>query len=1143
MVGDRDGDRDRLDDVLNERLALAAGDAELAQESTELQVILKTPVEQAQLDGFVADGGKVRYVFRELSYGWTGTLPLARLPALAARLGEPLHFVAAPRQVVPFLDEATRTGRVRNVWAAGFAGQVAGFSGNANITIAVIDTGVDGTHPDLASRMQGWVDYSPDAFKSTRDVEGHGTHVASIALGSGAAFAAAGGALKFTQNGDLTGAPSGSFLAAPVHTPTYLSPGSALVASASASFLGGGSATLHRLRSADGVSPPMSFGNANGASPVALGSLDSGTNGMLYQAGLAQAASGALSNFAVSNTITGYPGVGDGLATLRGVAPSCKWFGAKVFTDAGLGNTFFIEEALDDVVARRSSDNIKIANLSLGVQGGGVDTVIRAKVNTTVDAGVLVVVAAGNDGPLTAMGDPGRASKVITVGAANDLNELTTYTSIGPASPGADEDVKPDLVAPGGSSYRSGILAADSNTADGDLTSFPDVVANDYANLQGTSMATPFVSGALALMIDALQQSGTSWSFGSSAQPLFLKMLLSASATELNQAREQGEENSPSLGRAAAPKDRFEGHGILNPDAAIEALMQTFVSPLDGSVSNVAPARLEWERRAWGRKLGLVNGEKVLLNLAVPSTADFDVYLYAGTGNAKGNPIIRASSTTAGLGSDELISFTSSATETAYVFVKRISGHGSFSLTGSAVSHCNDGKLDTGELCDPGIAGTACCTATCSFVDNGTSCDDGNKCTNADSCQTGVCGGSAVVCPTPDQCHTAGSCDTSTGVCSNPAKADGATCNDGSKCTQTDTCVSGACQGANPVVCAALDQCHTAGTCNTGTGLCSNPAKANGVSCDDGSKCTQTDTCQSGSCSGKNPVVCAALDQCHAVGSCDSATGVCSNPNKTEGASCNDGSLCTQTDKCVAGECTGTSPVVCPAPAVCHELGSCQSASGKCDYAQLPNGSACGVKGACQGGSCIEPPPTGEGGAGGEGGVPSAAGSATGGAGGVSGGGGGGEPLAGSAMGGAAAGTATGGTATGGTATGGTATGGTATGGTATGGAATSGASSGGTSLSGAPAGGADAGSSSAGTSSAGTSSLAGSANGAAAGAPDSEVAGTAGVTPTDDTSHNSSGCGCELPGRRERGGWSALGLLAALGVLSRARRQRRMHA
>src|SRR5207247_9484497 len=52
---------------------------------------------------------------------------------------------------------------------------------------------------------------------------------------------------------------------------------------------------------------------------------------------------------------------------------------------------------------------------------------------------------------------------------------------------------------------------------------------------------------------------------------------------------------------------------------------------------------------------------------------------------------------------------------------------------------------------------------------------------------------------------------------------DGTACNDGNACTQTDTCQAGACVGSNPVVCSASDQCHVAGTCDTATGVCSNP--------------------------------------------------------------------------------------------------------------------------------------------------------------------------------------------------------------------------------------------------------------------------------------------------------------------------------
>ena len=51
--------------------------------------------------------------------------------------------------------------------------------------------------------------------------------------------------------------------------------------------------------------------------------------------------------------------------------------------------------------------------------------------------------------------------------------------------------------------------------------------------------------------------------------------------------------------------------------------------------------------------------------------------------------------------------------------------------------------------------------------------------------------------------------------------------------------------GTNPVTCAAQDQCHVAGACNAATGTCTNPVKADGASCNDGNACTQTDTWRS----------------------------------------------------------------------------------------------------------------------------------------------------------------------------------------------------------------------------------------------------------------------------------------------------------
>ena len=243
---------------------------------------------------------------------------------------------------------------------------------------------------------------------------------------------------------------------------------------------------------------------------------------------------------------------------------------------------------------------------------------------------------------------------------------------------------------------------------------------------------------------------------------------------------------------------------------------------------------------------------------------------------------------------------------------------------------------------------------------DGTTCNDGSACTQSDTCQAGTCAGSnPVTCSASDQCHNSGTCNPTTGVCSNPAKAAGSACNDGSACTQTDTCQSGTCTGANPVVCAAGDQCHDQGACDAATGVCGNAAKADGSVCNDGNACTQSDTCQAGSCTGANLVTCGASDQCHDAGSCDAGTGECSQTVKADGSACSDGSACTQGDTCQAGACAGGNAVTCSASDQCHEAGTCDSATGTCsnpaksDGATCNDGSACTQSDACQAGACV----------------------------------------------------------------------------------------------------------------------------------------------------------------------------------------------
>ncbi|MBI5534666.1 MAG: lamin tail domain-containing protein [Deltaproteobacteria bacterium] len=254
--------------------------------------------------------------------------------------------------------------------------------------------------------------------------------------------------------------------------------------------------------------------------------------------------------------------------------------------------------------------------------------------------------------------------------------------------------------------------------------------------------------------------------------------------------------------------------------------------------------------------------------------------------------------------------------------------------------------------CVAGACGTAPAT-------NGTACDDANPCTLTDTCQAGVCApGTAKVCTASDQCHDAGVCNTTTGLCSNPPKVDNTGCTDGNACTLTDVCVAGSCTPGTPKVCTPSDQCHTAGTCDSGTGNCSNPVATNGTTCTDGNACTLNDTCQSGSCSPGTPKTCTASDQCHVAGTCDSGTGNCSNPNQTDGTTCNDNSLCTTGETCQAGSCTGGTVTTCTALDQCHDVGVCVPGTGVCTNPNKTDGSTCSDSNpcttgdTCQGGAC-----------------------------------------------------------------------------------------------------------------------------------------------------------------------------------------------
>lgn len=212
-----------------------------------------------------------------------------------------------------------------------------------------------------------------------------------------------------------------------------------------------------------------------------------------------------------------------------GIAPAANLIDLQVLDQNGQGVDSNVIAAIEAAIALKNIYNIRVINLSLGrpVYESSAEDPLCQAVEQAWKAGIVVVVAAGNDGRLQTINPegygtinaPGNDPYVITAGATDTNGTATilddtvaSYSSKGPSL--VDDVAKPDLMAPGSqiASLRNRYSTLVEQNP-GLVTLYSDYetnggpqVSTDYFPLSGTSMASAVTSGAAALLLQAVPQ-------------------------------------------------------------------------------------------------------------------------------------------------------------------------------------------------------------------------------------------------------------------------------------------------------------------------------------------------------------------------------------------------------------------------------------------------------------------------------------------------------------------------------------------------------------------------------------------------------------------------------------------------------------
>ncbi|MBT2421585.1 S8 family serine peptidase [Streptomyces sp. ISL-22] len=180
----------------------------------------------------------------------------------------------------------------------------------------------------------------------------------------------------------------------------------------------------------------------------------------------------------------------------KGVAPGADILNGKVLDDQGFGDDSGILAGMEWA----AEQGAQVVNMSLG--GGDTPEVdpLEAAVNKlSAEKGILFAIAAGNSGP-ESIGSPGSADAALTVGAVDKKDKLAEFSSTGPRL--GDGAIKPDVTGPG---VDITAASAKGSLIEQEVGEKPA----GYLTISGTSMATPHVAGAAAI----LKQQHPEWTY------------------------------------------------------------------------------------------------------------------------------------------------------------------------------------------------------------------------------------------------------------------------------------------------------------------------------------------------------------------------------------------------------------------------------------------------------------------------------------------------------------------------------------------------------------------------------------------------------------------------------------------------------